>query len=162
MQRPGDMPLYHLRAVAQHHQRGDGAQTPGFEVNGGPVVNLAIYHRVNQPHHLRRQFDHGRRRLRVVVRPVVPHTELGCGLVQVGHQVIRLVILVRVFLPVRVFLKVGTIGTEIRIVLFIKSGIHSNALYPGLVHRGLLHRITPAGAEFSRPTISASSGALLS
>jgi len=88
MQRARDVALDHLRTVAQHHQRGDGAQAAGFEVYGGPVVYLAIDHGVHQPHHLRGQFDHGRRGLRVVVRPVVPHTELGCGLVQVSHQVI--------------------------------------------------------------------------
>ena len=124
VQRAGDVALDHLRAVSQHDQRGNGAKAAGLEVNGGAVVDFAIDHRVHQTHHLRGQFGHGCRRLRVVLRPVVPHTELGCGLVQVGHEVIRLVVFVRLAF------QVGLIGTQIRVVFIVKSGSHNNALYP--------------------------------
>ncbi len=83
MQRPGNVPLDHLRAVAQYHQRGDGAKAAGFQVNGGAVVYLAIDHGIHQPHHVRGQFGHRRRGLGVVLRPVVAHSEVGGSLLQV-------------------------------------------------------------------------------
>ena len=85
MQRPGDMPFYHLRAVSQHDQGSNCAEAPGLQVYGGAVVYLAIDHRIHQTHHFRSQFRHSRRRLRIIIRPVVPHAELDCRLVQVGY-----------------------------------------------------------------------------
>jgi len=44
VQRPGDVPFDHLRTVAQHHQGRDRAEAAGFQVNSGPVVDLAVNH----------------------------------------------------------------------------------------------------------------------
>ena len=74
-----------LRAVAQHYQGGDGAEATGPEVDGGAVVDLAVDHRVHQPHHVGRQFFHGGRGLRIVVRPVVAQPELGGSFLQVDR-----------------------------------------------------------------------------
>ncbi|MDA0263192.1 MAG: hypothetical protein O3A93_04125 [Chloroflexi bacterium] len=77
------MPLNHLRAVAQHHQSRDGAETSRFEIDGGAVVDLAVDDLVNQAHHFGRKLSHGRRRHRVVVRAVVALPEIDGSLVQV-------------------------------------------------------------------------------
>lgn len=83
VQRPGDVPLNHLRAVAQHYQRGDGAQAAGAQVDGGAVVNLAVDYLVHQLHHIRSKLHHGGGRLGIVVRAVVEHPEFGGSLFQV-------------------------------------------------------------------------------
>ena len=94
MQRPGDVPLNHLRAVAQHDQGGDGAQAAGAQVNGGTVVYLAVDYLIHQLHHVGSKLHHGGGRLRVVVRAVVPHTELGGGFLEVdGLQPVVFVVL---------------------------------------------------------------------
>ena len=69
VQGAGDVALNHLRAVAQHHQRGDGAKAAGAQVNGGAVVYLAVDYGIHQPHDVGGQLNHRCRRLRVVVRP---------------------------------------------------------------------------------------------
>ena len=83
MQRPGDVPLDHLWAVPQDHQRGNGAQAASPQVDGGAVVDLAVDYLVHQQHHLRSKLHHGGRRLRVVVGAVVEHPEFGGSLFQV-------------------------------------------------------------------------------
>ena len=120
-----DVALNHLRTVAQHHQRGYGAKAAGFEVNGGPVVYLAIDHRIHQPHHVGGELGHGRRGLRVVLRPVVAHTELGRGLFQVNG--LYLVVFIILILIVRRVLQVRLVRTQVR-VLVVKVGGHWNAL----------------------------------
>ena len=91
MQRPCDMALDHLRAVPQDNQRGDGAKAAGLQVNGRAVVDLAVYHRIHQAHHVWGQFRHRRRGLWVVVRPIVAHAEVRGGLIQVHHEVFPVV-----------------------------------------------------------------------
>ena len=81
----GDVPLDHLRAVAQHDQSGDGAEAAGLEVHGGPVVYLAVDDCIHQPHYVRSQLRHGRRWLRVVFRAVVTHPEIRGGLLEVDR-----------------------------------------------------------------------------
>ena len=83
MQRPGYVPLDHLRTVSQNDQSRDGAETTGFQVDGRPVVDLTVDHRVHQAHDLRRQLGHGRRRHRIVVGTIVPLPEIDGGLVQI-------------------------------------------------------------------------------
>ena len=83
MQRAGDVPLNHLRTVAQHHQRGDGAEAAGLQVDGGAVIYLAVDDRVHQPHDLGRQLGHCRWRDRVVIGTVVPLPKFDGGLVQI-------------------------------------------------------------------------------
>ena len=83
VQRAGDVPLDHLGAVAQHHQRGDGAQAACAQIDGGAVVNFAVDYLVHQLHHVGSKLHHGGGRLRVVVRAVVEHPEFGGGLFQV-------------------------------------------------------------------------------
>jgi hypothetical protein len=125
VQSAGDVPLNHLWAVAQDHQRGDGAEAAGLQVNGRAVVNLAIDHRIHQPHNVGRQLDHGRRRLRIVVRPVVAHPKFGGGFLQVYRLnglliigVIRIIVVVEFHLGMRV----GLVWTQIRVVLVVLSG----------------------------------------
>ena len=100
------MPLDHLRAVAQHNQRGDGAEAAGPQVNGRPVVYFAIYHRVNETHDLRGKLGHGSRWLRVVLRPVIPHPEVRGGFVEVRHEVFLIFVFVLQLLFV-----VGLVGS---------------------------------------------------
>ncbi len=119
MKGAGDVPLDHLRAVSQDDQSGDGAEAAGFKVNGGPVVNLAVDHRVHQPHHLRGQFGHGRRGLRVVIRPVVAYSEIGGGLLQVYH--LFFIVLILVFRPLR---QVRLVRAQIWILEFAGHGVH--------------------------------------
>ncbi len=83
MQRAGDVPLNHLRTVAQHHQCGDGAEAAGLQVDGGAVIYLAVDDRVHQPHDLGRQLGHCRRWDRVVIGTVVPLPKFDGGLVQI-------------------------------------------------------------------------------
>ena len=123
MQRAGNMPLDHLRAMSQNDQGGDGAEAAGFQVNGGAVVYLAVDHRVHQPHNVRGEFGHRRRGLRVVLRPVVAHTELGGGLFQVHHLFLIVLILV-----VRLVFQVRLVRTQIWVVLVVVFSGHGNAL----------------------------------
>tara|TARA_Y100000588_G_C14234826_1_gene916810 strand:- start:1551 stop:1985 length:435 start_codon:yes stop_codon:yes gene_type:complete len=93
MQRPRDVPLDHLGAVAQDHQGGDGAEAAGLQINGRPVVYLAVDDGINQLHDLRRQLGHGRWRIGVIVGTVVGLPEVDGSLVQVfggfvGAQVV--------------------------------------------------------------------------
>ena len=83
VQRAGDVPLNHLRAVPQHYERCDGAEAAGLQVDGGAVVYLAVYDLVHQAHNLRRQLGHGCRWDRIVLGPVVALPEVEGGLVQV-------------------------------------------------------------------------------
>ena len=83
VERPGDVPLDHLRTVAQDHQSRDGAKAAGLQVHGRSIVDLAVDHRVHQTHDLGRQLGHGRRRHWVVVRTVIPLPKIDGGLVQV-------------------------------------------------------------------------------
>ena len=91
MQRPQDVPFDHLGAVAQDHQRRDGAETTGLQVDGRTVVYLAVDDRVHQSHDLGRQLGHGRRRDRVVAGTVVTLPEIDGGLVQVFDRVVTAV-----------------------------------------------------------------------
>lgn len=127
MQGAGDVALDHLRAVPQDHQRRDGAEAAGPEVDGGPVVYLAVDHGINEPHNVGGQFRHRRGRLGVVVRPVVAHTEIGRGLVQVGYKVFVFVVLVILF---QFVIEAGLVGTQVRVVFFVVFGGHGNALTP--------------------------------
>ncbi len=114
------MALDHLRAVPQHHQCGDGAEAAGPEVDRGAVVYLAVDHGINQPHHIRRQLRHRRRRLRVVFRPVVAHAEFRRGLVQVGYKVFVLVLVILL----QLLLKLGLVGTQVRVIILVVFGGH--------------------------------------
>jgi hypothetical protein len=89
VQRPRYVPFDHLRTVAQHHESRDGAEAAGFQVYGRAVINLAVDDRVHQTHDLRRQFGHGRRRHRVIVRAVVALAEIQRSLVQIFCVVLR-------------------------------------------------------------------------
>jgi hypothetical protein len=71
MQRTGDVPLDHLRAVSQNDQGRDGAETAGFQVDGRSVVDLAVDNRVNQAHNFRRQLGHCGGRNRVIIWTIV-------------------------------------------------------------------------------------------
>ena len=127
MQRPCDVALDHLRAVPQHDQGGDGAQAAGAQVDGGTVVNLAVDHLVNQPHHVRGQFHHGRRRLGIIVGPVVEHPEFGGRLFQIYLFYFKLLVVLGVaFAKVRVVIggvpRWRLIGTQIRVVLVVFTG----------------------------------------
>ncbi len=77
------MPLDHLRAVAQHHQGGYGAEAAGAQIDRRAVVDLSVDHRVHQPHHVRSQLEHGSRGLGIVIWPIVEHAEFGGGLLEV-------------------------------------------------------------------------------
>ena len=130
-----DVPLDHLRAVAQHHQRGDGAQAAGAQVNGGTVVNLAVDNLVDQLHHVRSQLHHGRGRLRVVVRAVVEHPEFGGGLFQVYLYFYfeLLVILHQVAVSgFRVIRDRRLIGTQVWVfvIVFGGHGVHLAGVSP--------------------------------
>jgi hypothetical protein len=83
MQRPRDVPFDHLRAVSQDDQGRDGAEAAGLQVHGRPVVDLAVDNRVNQAHYFGRQFGHGGRRHRIIVRTVVALPKIQGSLVQV-------------------------------------------------------------------------------
>ena len=122
IQGPGDVPLDHLGAVAQHHQRGDGAQAAGAEVNRRPVVNLAVDHRVDQAHNVGRQFQHGSRGMRVVVRAVVAHPEFRSGLFEVDGFYIIVVVLV--ILQIDFTLYIGLIRTLKRVIFVVVFGGH--------------------------------------
>ena len=52
VQRTSNVPLDHLRAVAQNYQRCDGTEAAGPQVNGRAIVDLAVNHRVDQPHYV--------------------------------------------------------------------------------------------------------------
>ena len=125
VQSAGDVPLDHLRAVAQHNQSGDGAEAAGLQVHGGPVIYLAVDYRIHQPHHIRGQLRHRRRWLRVVVGPVVTHTELGRSVIEVRHKVFLPPVLKVVFL----IFEVGLIGTQVRIFAIEVGG--QDILQPG-------------------------------
>ena len=86
------MPLDHQGAVAQHHQRRDGAEASGFQVYGWAVIDLTIDDRVHQAHHFRRQLGHGGRRNRVVTGTIVALPEFVGGLVQIIASVFGLVV----------------------------------------------------------------------
>ena len=122
MQRASDVPLEHLRAVAQHHQRGDGAEAAGLQVNGGAVVYFAIDHCIHQPHDLGGKLGHRRRGLRVVLRAVVARSEVGGSLFQVHHLTITIIIIVAQFV-----FQVGLVGTQIQIVFIVVFSGHGNA-----------------------------------
>ena len=126
MKRAGDMSPDHLRAVSQHHQRGDGAETAGAQVYRGPVVDLAVDHLVHQPHHVRGEFRNGGRRLRVVVGAVVDHPEFGCCLLQVYFELLLVIhIVVAGFRVVsRVILCRRLIGAHIRVIFVVAFGGH--------------------------------------
>lgn len=86
------MPLDHLWAVTQDHQRRYGAEAAGLQVDGGTVVYLAVDDRVHQAHDLGRQLGHGRWRDRVVIGTVVALPEFDGGLVQVFGGFFRVVL----------------------------------------------------------------------
>jgi hypothetical protein len=83
VQGSGDVPLDQLWAMAKDNQRSDGAETASPQVNGGAVIDLAVNYRVDQPHNVGRQFEHRGGWLRIVVRTVITHPELGGGLLKV-------------------------------------------------------------------------------
>ena len=118
MECAGDVALNHLRAVAEDYQRGDGAETAGAEVYGGAVVYLAVDYGVHEAHDVGGQLRHGGRGLRVVVRAVVAHTEVGGGLVQVGYQVFVFVVLFQLVLIFRI----GLVGTEVGVFVVVFGG----------------------------------------
>ena len=113
----GDVPPDHLGAVPQHHQRGDGAQAAGAQVNGGPVVYLAVDDLVHQPHHVRGELHHRGRGLGVVVGAVVEHPEFGGSLFQVHLFYFKLSVILQV--AVGVVPRWWLIGTQIRVVLIV-------------------------------------------
>lgn len=78
-----DVPANKLRAVAQHGERGDGAEAAGLKVDCRPVVNLSVYYGVDQFHDFGRQLGHGRRRPRTAFRAVVTASEVGRCFTQV-------------------------------------------------------------------------------
>jgi len=78
-----DVPADELRAVAQHGERGDGAETAGLKVDRRAVVNLSVDYGVNQFHDFGRQFGHGRRRPRTAIKAVVTASEVGRCFAQV-------------------------------------------------------------------------------
>ena len=122
---PGDVPLDHLGAVSQHHQRGDGAQAPSSQVDGGAVVNLAVDHLVHQQHHLRSKLHHGGGWIGVIVWAVVEHPEFGGSLFQVYlfHDYLERSVIFQVFIARhRVFLKRWLIGTQIRVIVIVFGG----------------------------------------
>lgn len=126
----GDVPLDHLGTVPQDHQRSDGAQAAGAQVNGGTVVDLAVDYLVHQQHHLRSKLHHGGGRLRVIVGAVVEHPEFGSSLFQVYlfHDYFEPLVFLQVFVSgFRVVLVRGLIGTQIRVVVIVFGG-QSNAL----------------------------------
>jgi len=90
VERAGDVPLDHLRAMAQNHQRSDGTKAASLQVNGRPVVDLTVDNRVHQAHYLRRQFGHRRRRDRAIVWAVVTLPEIQGSLVQVFGYPLRI------------------------------------------------------------------------
>ena len=125
VKRPGDMPLDHLGAVPQYHQRRNGAQAAGPQVNGGAVVDLAVDDLVYQQHHLRSKLHHGGGRLRTVVGAVVEHPEFGSGLFQVYffHDYIKSLVIHRISVSgIRVILVRGLIGTQIRVIVIVFGG----------------------------------------
>jgi len=89
MQRPRDVPLDHLGTVSQNDQSSDGAEATRFQVDGRPVVDLAVDDRVNQAHDLRRQLGHGGRWDWVIIRTVVALPEIHGGLVQIFGDFFR-------------------------------------------------------------------------
>jgi hypothetical protein len=119
IQGPGNVPLDHLGAVAQNYQCSDGAEAAGLQVDSGSVINFTVDNRIHQAHHIRGQLSHGRRRLRVVVWPVVAHTEFSGG----GFQVHR-VFLVIAFVFQLAF-QVRLIRAQERVVVVVVSGGHS-------------------------------------
>ena len=119
MQCACNMPLDHLGAVAQNYQCSDGAEAAGLQVDSGSVINFTVDNRIHQAHHIRGQLSHGRRRLRVVVWPVVAHTEFSGG----GFQVHR-VFLVIAFVFQLAF-QVRLIRAQERVVVVVVSGGHS-------------------------------------
>ena len=127
VQRPCDVTLDHLRAVPQHDQGGDGAQAAGAQVYRGTVVNLAVDHLVNQPHHVWREFHHRRRRLGIVVGPVVEHPEFGGRLLQIYLFYSKLLVVLGVAVA-KVQVVIGgvsgwrLVGSQIRVVLVVFSG----------------------------------------
>ena len=113
--------------MAQHHQRGYGTEAAGPKVHCGAVVNLAVDHRVHQPHDVGGQFSHCRRGLWVVVRPVVEHTELGGGLLQVHRQFLVVILVVRLIFRVRL---VGMQKRIVFVVVFGGHGVHLAGVSP--------------------------------
>ena len=127
VQRAGDVPFDQLWTVPQHHQRGYGAEAAGAKVDGRAVVDLTVNHRVNQPHHIGGQLLHSGRRLRVVVRPVVAHPELGGRLLEINglYFVVPLYIVsISVFLLI---LQIRPVWTQIGVLVVAIIGGHGVA-----------------------------------
>ena len=122
------MPLDHLRAVAQDDQGGNCAEAASPEVNGWSVVNLAVDNRIDQFHDLGGEFEHSRRRLRVVLRPVVTHPELRGGLFEVYREFLVVSFLIFTVLVIQFVLRLGLIRTQIRVVLVMVFGGHGRTL----------------------------------
>ena len=152
MQRAGDVALDHLRAVAEHHQRGDGAEAAGLQVDGRAVVDFAVDDGVHEAHYIGRQLGHRRRGLRIVLRPVVAHTEIGCGLVKVCNQVF-----IVVFFFQAILFQVRLVGTQVRVVV-VEVGGHGVHLCLGEITPTLT--LPRGGEDFSAFRESASSGGL--
>ena len=116
VQRARYVPLDHLGAVPQHDQSGDGAEATRPQVDGRAVVYLAIDDSVNEAHDFRGQLGHGRRRLWIVCRPVVAHPELRGSIVKVCHEVFLIILCV----VLRLFLEVGLVGTQVRVIFLVE------------------------------------------
>ncbi len=125
MQCAGDMSPDHLWAVAKNHQGGDGAKAARFQINGRAVVDLAVNHRVDEPHDLWGQLGHRLWGLRVVVRPIVAHAKACGGLVQACREDFAVLFRFRFLFRVRVCVR--AVGAHIRVVFVVKAGCH-NAL----------------------------------
>ena len=122
---PGDVPLDHLGAVSQDHQRSNGAQAASPQVDGGAVVDLTVDYLVHQQHHLRSELHHGSGRLRIVVGAVVEHPEFGGSLFQIYlfHDYLEPLVILRASVSgFRVVLVRGLIGTQIGVVVIVFGG----------------------------------------
>ena len=97
----GNVPLDHLRTVAQHHQRSNGAQAAGSQVYRWAVVDFPVNHRIYKPHHVRRKLGHCGRGLRIVLRPVIKHPEFGSSLLEV-YCIFLFVVLQIVFVVLQI------------------------------------------------------------
>ena len=113
------MALDHLRTVSEDHQSSDGAEASSAQIDGRSIVDLTVDHCVHQPHHVRGQFRHRLRRLRVVARPVVAHAKFGGRLVQILHEVVVIFIVI-----LQLAFQVGLVGAQIRVVFAVEVGGH--------------------------------------
>lgn len=75
MQCGKDMPLQQLRAMAQHCQRGDGAQAASLEVDRRAVVDLPVDYLVHHLHNFGGKLRHGGRLTRISFPAIISEPE---------------------------------------------------------------------------------------